>query len=349
MVDERHIVFEVPDPDKELTRVRLYQEISRPRLGPEFVFEPARGAWTLEFPRPNAVRIEYLLELHHADTGAVLVPDPHNSHRVGGPFGPKSEVRLPGYEEPAWLSVEAPPGRLEHLSVRSRPLRARLPVVVWSPPDTDPAEPLPLLFVHDGPEYAEHSGLIRFLEARTDAGSIPRLRAALIGPQQRNDSYSASAAYARSFAHEVMPAILGVAPTPHGRSMRAGMGASLGALAMLHIHRRNPAAFAGLFLQSGSYFRQRFDPQESGFPRFRRISRFVGEVLAAETSAHPIRTSMTCGTIEENLRNNRALRDALRRQGYEVELHENPDGHNWIGWRDAFEPHLARFLETMWG
>ena len=54
------------------------------------------------------------------------------------------------------------------------------------------------------------------------------------------------------------------------------MGASLGALAMLHAHRRSPAAFGGLFLQSGSFFRPRFDAHEPGFPRFGRIARFVG-------------------------------------------------------------------------
>ena len=61
---------------------------------------------------------------------------------------------------------------------------------------------------------------------------------------------------------------------------RAGAdGASLGALAALHVHWLHPAAVGGLFLQSGSFFRQRFDRQESGFERFRRIARFVGEVL----------------------------------------------------------------------
>ena len=54
------------------------------------------------------------------------------------------------------------------------------------------------------------------------------------------------------------------------------MGASLGALAMLHAHRMHPDLFGGLFLQSGSFFRQRLDRYERGFPRFGRISRFVG-------------------------------------------------------------------------
>ena len=44
------------------------------------------------------------------------------------------------------------------------------------------------------------------------------------------------------------------------------MGASLGALAMLHAHVRHPKSFDGLLLQSGSFFRQRYDKQESRLP-----------------------------------------------------------------------------------
>lgn len=348
-VTEGTIVFRFPDEAGKLAGVRLYQEVSRPRIGPSFTFDRNLGGWILEFPRPEADRLEYMLEIEHDDGTTKMIPDPNNELRVGGPFGDKSEVRMPGYQPPAWLSESAPRGLTESFEVRSRPLRGSLPTIIWSPPDADPLEPLPLLFAHDGPEYAEHSALTHFLEVMVADGQIPRLRAALIGPLDRNNSYSASAAYARSFAHEVMPAVIKKAPTPHGRSMRAGMGASLGALAMLHVHRRNPAAFAGLFLQSGSYFRQRFDPQESGFPRFRRISRFIGEVLTAQTWAHPIRTTVTCGTIEENLANNRAVLDALLRQGYVADMHIDRDGHNWTAWRDTFDPHLADFLGAMWG
>lgn len=126
------------------------------------------------------------------------------------------------------------------------------------------------------------------------------------------------------------------------------MGASLGALAMLHAHRTHPAVFGALFLQSGSYFRQRFDKQETGFVRFRRISRFAGRVLSAPDWAHPIPITMTCGSVEENLANNRAVRDALTNQGYDVAWSENRDGHNWIAWRDTFEPDLLPLLQRVW-
>jgi S-formylglutathione hydrolase FrmB len=57
---------------------------------------------------------------------------------------------------------------------------------------------------------------------------------------------------------------------------------------------------------------------------------------------------MTCGTVEENLANNRAVRDALVAQGYDVYLFENRDAHNWVGWRDTFDPHLTDLLTKVW-
>ncbi len=126
------------------------------------------------------------------------------------------------------------------------------------------------------------------------------------------------------------------------------MGASLGALAMLHAHRLHADSFAGLFLQSGSFFRQRFAGQERGFPRFARIARFVGTVLRAPSWPDAVPVSMTCGTGEENLENNRAMRDALAAQGYSADLDEHPDAHNWGSWRDTFDPHLISFLARLW-
>lgn len=347
LVDETGATFLVPDPRKELQGVALHQEIGRPRNGPSFTFDEGRRAWKLRFPRRGVARMEYQIELFHGDDQSETICDPGNPKRAPGAFGDKSVVEFPGYAPPSW-SAGRDQGSTEHLHLRSRPLRARLPVELWSPPGTAPTQPLPLLVAHDGPEYARFSQLKVYLSQMVTEGAIPPCRAALVAPVERDLAYSASAAYGRSFAHEILPALMDRAPTPHGRTMRLGMGASLGALAMLHIHRRNPATFGGLFLQSGSYFRMRFDKQESWFPKFRRISRFVGEVLTAEEWAHPIAVSITCGNVEENLANNRAVRDALAMQGYEVGHVENPDAHNWIAWRDTFDPCLTSLILRLW-
>ena len=34
--------------------------------------------------------------------------------------------------------------------------------------------------------------------------------------------------------------------------------------------------------------------------------------------------------------------------GWETELHEVPDAHNYTGWRDAFDPYLVDLLRRVW-
>ena len=313
----------------------LGQELSRPRPGPPF--EWVDGAWRLEFPRPDADRMEYLLGLD-----GDFRPDPANPLRAPGPFGDKSVIEWPEYRAPDWLGSIADAGPVEELEVRCRRLVARVRVLVYSTPEP-PGNDAPLVIAHDGPEYAEYAGLTRFLDAMSWEERIPPLRAALIQPVDRNETYSASALYAGALVRELLPAIAKRAP--HG--VRVGMGASLGGLAMLHAHVRHPKTFDGLLLQSSSFFRQRSDKQESGFERYRRITRFVGTVLNGTGLERPIPIGITVGSAEENRANNEAVAEALTAQGYPTWLAHIRDGHTWTCWRDAFDPHLPALLEAV--
>ncbi|HWC14807.1 MAG TPA: alpha/beta hydrolase-fold protein [Actinomycetota bacterium] len=344
------IRFSFPDPERDLAAVRLNQDLVRPRNGPEFVLLPGTQGWVLHFPRLDVGRMEYKLELVHHDRGSEWVCDPWNDRRVGSAFGDKSVIELRGYRAPEWLGYDGPRGSIEAFELRSRAVRAHVAGSLWTSPGASSSDVLPMLVVHDGPEYDRLSALTTFLDHCVVARRLPAMRAALIAPPaDRNETYSASAGYARALAHEVLPKLTESVPTAHGRGMRVGMGASLGGLAMLHVHRFYPATFGGLFLQSGSFFRQRFDKQESGFPRFRRIARFVGQVLRAGEAPHPIPVTMTCGTVEENLANNLAIRDALVHQGYDVSFVKNRDAHNYTAWRDTFDTHLVDLLAKAWG
>lgn len=342
------LVFSLPDPEREFERVRLVADLYKRGAPPEFRLR--RGTWELRLARPAADRIEYQLELVRAGGKRELVRDPTNPRTAPGPFGAKSVLELPGYEPPVWLEdEEAEPGKVVPLAMRSQRLHATVRGLLWSSPEAEPRRPYPLLVVHDGPEYAEYSLLVRLLDSATAERDLPPLRAALLQPVARDEHYSASARYASALARELLPALARRAPSPDERGARVGMGASLGALAMLHAHRVHPASFGALFLQSGSFFRQRSDRQESGFGRFGRITRFVGRVLNAERWPDRIPVVMTCGTAEENLSNNRAVHDALARQGYPSDLVEHPDAHNWVSWRDVLDPHLVTLLQRVWG
>jgi enterochelin esterase-like enzyme len=326
--------------DGRYARVELAHELRRPRLVP---FRRSANGWELRLERPPVDRLEYLLELEHRDGRVDRVPDPVNPLRAPGAFGEKSVLEYPEYEPPGWVADEdSQTGELRMLPLPSRLLRRTTETLLWSAAETDPFEPLPLLVVHDGRDYAQYSGILRLFDHLVAFAELPPFRAALLPPPlDRNEMYSASARYARTLAEEWLPALADAARFT-GRPV--ALGASLGALSFLHAHWTNPGLLAGLFLQSGSFFRRRFDAHESHVPRFERITRFVSSVAGSSAGPDPIPVTLTCGTGEENLDNNRFLAAALAARGWDAPLVEHRDAHNWISWRDALHPHLAELV-----
>jgi enterochelin esterase family protein len=328
------LTFRVADPERRYAAVRLCSDLSLSDAERSFVRDG--DGWVLELEPREIVRLEYHVEVTDRDGATQTGPDPGNPQRAPGAFGEKSVLLLPGYEPPAWLDAPTVEGHFEDFSVRGRGLGANVTGRIWSPL-TD--EPLPLLVAHDGPEYDKLSSLTRYSAAMIAAGTLPPHRVALLSPGPRDEWYSASALYSRALYVDVIPALPAIgAPV--------GMGASLGALAMLVTQRRAPGTFGALFLQSGSFFMPRFDRHESGFGRYERIVRVVRRIL--RTTARPIPVQLTCGTAEENVFNNRVMARALVEQDYPARLDEVPDLHNYTAWRDAFDPHLTRLLQEVW-
>jgi enterochelin esterase-like enzyme len=328
------VTFRLADPEGRYAAVRLCSDL--PLSDGDRSFGRDGDDWVLEIDPPAITRLEYHLEVTDADGSTQTGPDPGNPLRAPGAFGEKSVLLLPGYRTPAWLDAPAVEGDYQDFSVRGRGLGANVTGRIWSPL-TD--EPLPLLVAHDGPEYDKLALLSRYAGAMIAAGALPPHRVALLAPGPRDEWYSASALYSRALYVDVIPAL------PQAEAP-VGMGASLGALAMLMTQRRAPGTFAALFLQSGSFFMPRFDSQESGFPRYARIVRVVRRIL--RTTAQPIPVQLTCGSAEENVFNNRVMARTLAEQGYDARLDEVPDMHNYTAWRDAFDPHLTRLLQDAW-
>jgi enterochelin esterase-like enzyme len=340
-VDERTVTFRFGDPARTLRGVRLYQEVRVP--GDLLNFSHDGRDWLLVLDRPPVDRMEYLFELTHADGTTESVPDPANPLRAKGAFGDKSVLEMPGYRAPSWLSQPGPPGQRRDLVVSPRALAGDVPVTLWSPHGLDDTVPAPLLVVHDGPEYDELAGLTAYLSAQTASGELPPMRAALLGPGERDERYSADGSYTRALCLAVLPRLRAEVET----TAVVGVGASLGALAMLHAQRQSVGCVDALFLQSGSFFHPRHDEHERRFGRYDRVVRSVDAVLRAGGHTAPVPTVMTCGSLEENLANNRIMARALAAQGYDVTLREVRDVHTYSAWRDAFDPWLTGLLREV--
>jgi enterochelin esterase-like enzyme len=324
--------FRYPDPHARLAAVRLD---CRYLGSPPPSYEVESGAWELTVDWPAADRIEYKFELTHRDGRTAWVGDPQEQERAPGGFGDVSVRSVPGYRAPAWLDEPVADGEWSTRRLAMPAVHSEITATIWSPAGAGDR----VLVAHDGPDYDRFGRLGRFLAASIAADRIRPCHLVLLPAPDRLEWYSASPAYARSLALDVLPQ---VAPGPV-----VGVGASLGALAMLHAQRRHRERFAGLFLQSGSYFQRRFDSQESGFARWLRIVRFVGRVRRA-SGGPAVPTAMTCGAVEENLANNRDMADVLASQGYPLTFTENRDAHTWTGWRDALDPHLTALLQRVW-
>ncbi len=229
--------------------------------------------------------------------------------------------------------------RRVRLTVSGTPV-GEVGVIVVSPTGTRRADPLPLLLVHDGPEYSRRAHLSSSIARAVAAGRIPRTRIALLEPGVRNDRYSANVDYATTLTQHVLPrvtAAYGIVGKP------VLMGASLGALAALEAAWLRPGTFGGLFLQSGSFFVRGLDDEE-GFTYWDRVTDWVALVRRARRRRILAPIVMTCGRDEGNLRNNRRMAQALARHGHDVTFHEIPGGHNWPSWESAHDPYLFDLL-----
>ncbi len=337
--EDAEVRFRVRDHHRKLAGVRLVQGVLPRGTATDFTWDASAQAWELRLPRPAVQRLEYKLELIRPGGDTETVCDPDNPLRVGGGFGDSSELRCPGYREPDWLGLPAAPGRWRDLHLPLPAVKGEIVARIWSP--AAPADRV--VVAHDGPDYDRYGALGHYTAAMIGAGRVPPYHLVLLPAGDRLEWYSASPAYARALAVDVLPKL--AAELGSSRPV-VGVGASLGALAMLHCQRRHPAGFAGLFLQSGSFFQPRFDRQESGFRRYLRIVRFTGRVRRrADGPAIP--ATLTCGGVEENRANNADMADTLRRHGYPVEYAEVPDAHTWTGWRDAYDPHLTALLQRV--
>jgi enterochelin esterase family protein len=344
--DDDMMTFRVADPEHVLAGVRLQQDAGMP--ADRLDFRRAGANWELRLERPPVNRLEYLLELRYPGGSSKVVTDPANPRQVGGAFGRKSVLEFAGYAEPGWLSAPADPGAAISFEVPAPALQSQaqdctVAVRIWSPAGSRDDEPLPLLIVHDGPEYDALAGLTRYLGAGVAGGWLPGIRAALLSPGQRNNWYSASSRYARALADRVIPVVTQTVAS----TVRIGMGTSLGALAMLHAHCRHPGLADGLFLQSGSFFVPALDSQERRFPYYRRITAFTAALQAGGVPDVPVPVVMTCGEIEENAANNRRMLTLLRSAGYPASLHEVADVHNYTAWRDALDPCLTELVRLV--
>lgn len=334
-----HFRFDPQDPSVTSVRLDADRAIGGAR---EFIAD--QGGWLLKLPRPDVQRLEYRLEVERGSSRETIT-DPGNPVTVATAFGHRSVMEMPTYAPPWWLSAPGPQGTYDAMALRGETFDD-VPVTIWSPAGTEPGQEMPLLLVHDGPEYDELASITAYSAALIAAGSLPPHRLALAHPVLRDAWYSGSPQYLRTMATAGLERI---GERYAVTSPTVVMGASLGGLSALLVAIAAGAPIGGVFAQSGSFFQPRLDSQESGFRYFHRISQRVHQILLTRHIGDPLRIGLTCGALEENAANNRQIAAALTRMGHVVNHAEVADLHNYTAWRDALDPHLTAVLRDTWG
>lgn len=338
--------FAFHDVEGHLEGVRLFTDVARPeRVVP--MIAGSHGLYTLRFPAPEVDRVEYSFQLVHPGGGIEWALDPRNARSVQAPFGSKSEALADTYVAPSYASPadDMPRGTLRSIPVPG-PRGSIRDAWVWRAAGHRLEDALPLLIFLDGGDYLLYAGMRRVLDALVHEGRIAPCRALFLPPNDRFDEYSANNRTG-SWLTAVLPRVLArYMPIPPDAADRIGIGASLGGLALLHAHWTHPGFFGRLVLQSGSFFHRDSDSMVAAFSHFGRICRFVRGLSTHRRVPPQIDIRMTCGLAEENLVNNRRLRDRLAERGQPVTLLENRDAHNWVGWRDSIGSELEAFLPS---
>lgn len=219
-----------------------------------------------------------------------------------------------------------------------------IPVRLWSPDGYPAQSRRPLIVVHDGSDYENRCHFTSYIADLIDQNVIEPCNVALLDPDDersihRLERYGASDEYRDLLQNVVLPTILERAPTD---GPIIGVGASMGALALLH----SADVFDSLFLQSASIHHSDYgdeDDYRKTYLEYPRVKQFVEAAREQLTSDHKLHINMTCGE-EPNYRGNQALFYALRAQGHVLDGGPVAGGHDYESWGNAFEPHLRDLL-----
>ena len=297
--------------------------------------------WWLIVEIPPVSRVEYKLEVVRGDKSELLV-DPLNPNFARDPFGGNSVVHSYGYRAPSWSQYdpESLPGKVEELFLPSAAFGDKRRVLLYFPARFRRTRRYPLLFVHDGLDYLQYTGLKTILDNLIHRLEIPEMVVALSNSQNRLGEYANDERHARWVTEEVFPFLEERFPllgTPAGRCL---MGASFGGVASLSTAFRYPDFYGRLLLQSGSFAFTDIGKTNQRGPLFDQVVTFMNE-FRAERRRVADQLFVSCGMYESLIYENRSLVPLLQEIGMEVRFVEARDGHNWENWRDRLREGLS--------
>lgn len=300
--------------------------------------------WYASVELPRGARVEYRVLVRRGDH-AESINDPLNPRVVSDPIGSQSVLETEGYVTPSWTYPDpaAVSGELVDLRIASKALRREAHVTIYVPARMRRDRRMPLMVVHDGGDFLNHSSMATVLDNLMHRRLMMDCVVALTHPGDRLREYGASLAHSRFLTSELVPQVEGtfrLRADPDGRVL---MGASFGGVAALSAAVRAPGFYGGLLLESPS-LRFTAAPATHEYGRvFEPVVRFVNKIRARPERVAD-RIFLTYGVFEPLAEPDRAMVEVLGKMTGEMRVVEALDGHNWINWRDRLLDGLGWLL-----
>lgn len=244
--------------------------------------------------------------------------------------------------------ADAPQGKVDRYSFRSRILRNQRDIWVYTPHGfPQESKPYKLVLLFDGEAYTTLIPTPTILDNMIADGEIPPTVAVLVGSidtDTRNIELPCCQPFNDSLITELLPWVRSHFHVSSNPADVVVAGSSYGGLAALFAGIKHPEIFGNVLSQSGSFW---WKPEGASSPSW-MLS------LVNGTSCKPIRIYLEAGKLENIdyegfpsiLRVNRELQKLLKSQGYEVYYHEFNGGHDYFNWQYTLPEGLKTLLSN---
>jgi len=288
---------------------------------PQKMLSAGAELWSFSMPLPSDAYLEYAFI--DPKTGE-RIPDPLNPNRVRNRDEYNNYFYMPqGKPSPlAFPQKGVARGTVTRHAVPTNDYAAsaKRTVYLYHPPVNDP---VPLLFVYDGPDYLRRAKLNVIADNLIAEKCVRPFAMALVqnGGAARTVEYSCSESTLELLIECVLPVAkqqLNLEPAENGAY--GVMGSSLGGSMALFTALRYPQVFHKVLSQSGAFFAPDYQS--------------VVVDLVKYSPAAEIDIWMDIGRLDWMLDANRQMYALLKEKNYRVKYREFSGGHNFTAWRD---------------
>jgi enterochelin esterase-like enzyme len=226
--------------------------------------------------------------------------------------------------------------------VTSRFLDETKEILVYLPPGHEALSNLPMLVLHDGPDYFNLGRIVTQATPLIEAGELkPFVMVAIpVNKERRTSEYSPAGQrqpyHIRMVIEELLPLVRERYPVSKEREDLVIGGSSLGGTVSLHLALQHPTVCSQVLSQSGAFLQQTID-EVMRQPSLSHL-RVYQSIGLSETA---VPTHM--GTLDLVARN-REMKQHLQEQGAQVIYHEEEGDHTWGFWQRELPRALRLFF-----